>query len=1199
MTNAPDLPENQKDVASVEELAEEFLCRLRNGESPAIEDYVQAHPSLEDEIRDVFEALETLEGIAPANQQSVAPKPIKAPETIGEYRIVRELGRGGMGVVYEAEHETMRRRVALKVLQMGSTAREQDRDRFVREARLAGRLHHTNIVPVYEVGTDGEFQYYSMQLISGQNLDLVIHDLRRLQMESQGKSRLMGAGESPAMSLVSGNFKQSDLMREMVGEDISREALVAKDSANSINSKSPSASRIVLPDSSEISHVGQSRDSYFHRVAQVGLQIVDAIRYAHSHGILHRDIKPSNLLLDSTGTIWVTDFGLARTETDGLTLSGNIVGTLRYMAPERMRGKADTQSDIYSIGLTLYELCVLRPAHSASEQADLVRQITSHAPSKPSSIDSSIPRDLETIVLKAIEREPIHRYRSAQAMADDLRLFLEDRPVQARRTSPLEQAWRWSRRNPSLAALMSCVACLLGILVLGSIAYGVASRRHAQELTQETDRALEAEQSSLENARDAQQAKLAAQRALYSALLSEANASRWSRRVGQRYETLQVIKAAAALLPELEFSLARKQQEQLRLRNAAIAVLRLVDVKPVHSWEVGEKDARLALSEDGSRYARAHADGRVVVHATADHALLAEVQNQSPVWWLALDAEGKRLCGLSERTADVSALFRMWDVNSGKVLYETPLDRGGGIDLSSEVNRCALIRDDTTIEIRSLTDGRRTQELKTELHALCLRFSPDGKRLAIATHTRDGQSQIEIHTLDSNETKMISCSFPAGSIGWASNERLCLGGRDRVGKLELIDLKNPETEPLQITAHHSNVSQVDSSGDGRLLKTSSWDGTQAIWNSRSGERLLTFDKYGTTAYGGFCSNSSLMPFAVKGQRVGIWEVATGGPLASIEMSRDTAFWALEVSPTLSNLIAVSVRGKNRVEFWDIESLARIGVLQGESAFMDLAFTPNGSHLITGSVGQGALRRWPLELTQVDSTGDLRITTGSAEELVSVERPTGRAQRFSLDSRGRKLAVAYSADAAQLFEVSSSSNKLVSSTGTHRSLERATLSPDGTLVATTTWQGKGIRIWSVADGKLVHELLPDGIDPAVSFSPDGCWFAASTRQGQFIWQVSNWQRRELPEGSETGHRGALAFSPDSRYLLTNHSRALPRLVDVKTLEVLAVLDSGDSALGICKFASNGEKIITVGTGSLRIWDLKKLRIELEELGLNWN
>ena len=207
---------------------------------------------------------------------------------------------------------------------------------------------------------------------------------------------------------------------------------------------------------SEVSNASLTRSVYHNRVAAVGAQVADALEYAHNHGVLHRDVKPANLILDTEGTVWITDFGLAKRD-ENLTQTGDIIGTLRYMAPERFQGEADGRSDVYGLGLTLYELCTLKCAFEQTDRAALFHEVQNRRPVAPRKLDDKIPADLETIILKSIEPSPDRRYQSAKELSDDLNLFLADRPIKARRTSLLERGWRICRRNPVAASLSACI----------------------------------------------------------------------------------------------------------------------------------------------------------------------------------------------------------------------------------------------------------------------------------------------------------------------------------------------------------------------------------------------------------------------------------------------------------------------------------------------------------------------------------------------------------------------------------------------------------------------------------------------------------------------------------------------------------------------------------------------------------------------
>ena len=421
----------------LDQLADSFVQRLRSGDNPSVESYVCRYPELADEIKDLFPTLAMLEQCG-VHENEPSGKVIHAefPDHLAEYELIREIGRGGMGVVYEAEHATMRRRVALKILPRQFAEKESALKRFHREARAAGKLHHTNIVPVFEVGECSGIYFYAMQYIHGQNLDVVIDEMRQLKNRTDviriagektlQRSSVNTIGKSVAISMVSGSFskvietksggsdengiaekeKQNNRIISdnkvytsgVSGRRLSANRPVTQSQENNTTDKYPAHSAATQPldDSTELSNIGAGKDDYFQRVGRVGLQVAEALEYAHNQRVMHRDIKPSNLILDVAGTVWVTDFGLAKNEGDNLTHTGDVVGTLRYMAPERFSGAADGRGDLYSLGLTLYELCTLRYAFDHHDRATLVKQLTNSEPVRPRKINPDIPRDLET-----------------------------------------------------------------------------------------------------------------------------------------------------------------------------------------------------------------------------------------------------------------------------------------------------------------------------------------------------------------------------------------------------------------------------------------------------------------------------------------------------------------------------------------------------------------------------------------------------------------------------------------------------------------------------------------------------------------------------------------------------------------------------------------------------------------------------------
>ena len=474
--------ELEPDRNPVEILAEEFVQRCRNGESPSIEEYTEKHPELADQINRLFPSIAMMERFGERehldlqSEQSHASLGSGKIEQIGDYRIVREIGRGGMGVVYEAEQESLGRRVALKVLANSAVTSPQNLQRFEREAQAAASLHHSNIVPVFGVGEQAGLHYYVMQFIDGVGLNLILRELK--QPRGDQDTAVSGISVSEAAgSLLDGTAADSLHLRPPGG---STNTIARKET---VELSAPTVESVAQ----KASHQNSQGSRYWKSVGKIGLQLAEAIEYAHSQGVLHRDIKPSNLLLDERRNVWITDFGLAKHESsNNVTRTGDIVGTLQYMAPEQLHGESSAASDIYGLGVTLYELLTLRPAIEDSHASQLIQQLSQGLqPPRPRKINARIPRDLETIVLKSISHEPGHRYPSAAALADDLQRFLDDRPIRARRVTAAEQLWRWCRRNPAVATLSS-VAVLLLILVVVTTSAGYIREAQQRERIEAT-----------------------------------------------------------------------------------------------------------------------------------------------------------------------------------------------------------------------------------------------------------------------------------------------------------------------------------------------------------------------------------------------------------------------------------------------------------------------------------------------------------------------------------------------------------------------------------------------------------------------------------------------------------------------------------------------------------------------------------------
>ncbi|WP_168566708.1 WD40 repeat domain-containing serine/threonine-protein kinase [Crateriforma spongiae] len=385
---------------------------------------------------------------------------VAVPEQVlGGYRLIREVGRGGMGVVFEGRDVKLNKRVAIKVLPYASTMSVSTRTRFENEARAAAQLDHPNIVPVYAFGIDEGTHYYSMKFIEGQNLAELITLITQTISQSLRKKQQDGSTQAEPVEHV---HPDSDTYR------------------------SAGSTRFT----SAITSKGSTGDhAYLVAFARVGQQVADALHYSHNRGIVHRDVKPSNLLIDEEGKVWVSDFGLAQVQGEaGVTRPGDMVGTLRYMSPEQayaQRVVVDHRADLFSLGATLYELLTLRHAFDGRTRSEILHQIAFEDPPSPHKLNPKIPLDLDTVVMKLLSKNPDDRYQSAGELAEDLAAWQRNEPIKARRPSLMKRTRNWARRHRTMVIAASSVAAAFTLAAVGSMAFAIQVQKKAVIETQQ------------------------------------------------------------------------------------------------------------------------------------------------------------------------------------------------------------------------------------------------------------------------------------------------------------------------------------------------------------------------------------------------------------------------------------------------------------------------------------------------------------------------------------------------------------------------------------------------------------------------------------------------------------------------------------------------------------------------------------------
>ena len=974
---------------------------------------------------------------------------VSAGRQFGQYELLEEVARGGMGVVYKARQKSLNRIVALKLLIYGRFSNAESIQRFRAEASAAARLQHPNIVAIHDIGEAEGQQYFSMDFIDGRRL--------------------------------------SDLIAEKPLEP--------------------------------------------KRAARYIQCIAEAVHYAHQNGILHRDLKPSNVLIDQFDQPRITDFGLAKElESDSdITVTGQVLGSPNFMPPEQASGRhteIGPWSDIYSLGAMFYHLLTHRPPFQAATAQEVLLQVSEMEPVPPRRLSPSIPRDLETICLKCLEKEPARRYRTGRELADELGRFLRDEPIHARPIGAPSRALRWMRRRPVIATL--CGLLLLSV-VLGFTGVLWQWRRAELHASRESAERHRAEES-----------------------LVQLNL--------RRAEDFFELENVSAAVPYLARSLRDAPSNHIAAQRLISALSHRSFALPATRWLQHKGTLAMAVySPDGRAVLTASSDGTAQLwDALSGEPTTPPLVHGRNVRYGEFSSDGTKV------VTSADGLARVWNAKTGEPITPSIPHRTVvlGASFSPDGLKIVTAAGDPKARIWSAETGERIGSLEGHTGPInWAEFSPDGQRLVTASSDHTGRVWNSLTgestgVLPHARALMVARFSPDGT-------RVATGSMDGTARVWDAETGTPVTPPLK---HDDVVRYVEFSADGKRLASASNDKTARIWNAATGESISVPLKHGAEVF--------QVRFSPEGRRVvtasldytaRVWTVATGRPLCE-PMRHEANVYSAVFSPDGDRVLTASLDYKARI--WDV----RLGVMRPPRlphgpAVRAARFSPDGRRILTASSDSTA-KVW--EASTGKPLGPLATHEAA---VVDVE--------FSPD--GENFVTASADNTARVW--STRTGEAISPPLVHaKSVLSARWSADGTRVVTVA-EDATARVWDARTGRAqTAPLKHEGRILGACFTPDGKSILTHGWTPHVLRQTLEGSNNPAAIAHHMNTIWTVAFSADGRRLLTASADGTARIWDQRTGGPLTEPMKHDSSVRFAAFSPDGSRVVTATkVRAVQIWD----------------